>query len=357
MAGSTSAAIDDDFMLELQALSRAPSSPPPMPPAKRRRLNHDQADGDDDENDLPLSPAITTGTLGTVNPNVSSAVMTFAAQQKLRPEQLTQVQKFLTDVQTVQNAKLFITNLAMRNELVRIITSQPKYAATAELKVNIKAFAIAVLLSPNINILKKKRFDLPVGIEDIPAEWGKIITLVQDTITQVRSDLKKDVVCDLKPQDHQNLYSLAQTIVSGTNVRISKALCGRIALMRKVYLKIDDAGYWDALDAALAAGRTATGGSAVATETLFIMFEGLIKADKALHGNFDIVFQDADENQQEVADLIEAARINIATTAASPSAVPVTPGEGEEERVEAPSGEVSGEASGAASGSGADVPA
>jgi hypothetical protein len=102
---------------------------------------------------------------------------------------------------------------------------------------------------------------LPVGIEDIPAEWGKIITLVQDTITQVRSDLKKDVrflilcwlpliivpcatqllksvrvvrnkvVCDLKPQDHQNLYSLAQTIVSGTNVRISKALCGRIALM------------------------------------------------------------------------------------------------------------------------------
>ncbi|KAJ7293999.1 hypothetical protein C8J57DRAFT_42503 [Mycena rebaudengoi] len=349
-----------------------------MPPAKRRRLNHDQADGDDDENDLPLSLAITTGTLGTVNPNVSSAVMTFAAQQKLRPEQLTQVQKFLTDVQTVQNAKLFITNLAMRNELVRIITSQPKYAATAELKVNIKAFAIAVLLSPNIgnykgtgpvdivlNILKKKRFDLPVGIEDIPAEWGKIITLVQDTITQVRSDLKKDllksvrvvrnkVVCDLKPQDHQNLYSLAQTIVSGTNVRISKALCGRIALMRKVYLKIDDAGYWDALDAALAAGRTATGGSAVATET---MFEGLIKADKALHGNFDIVFQDADENQQEVADLIEAARINIATTAASPSAVPVTPGEGEEERGEAPSGEVSGEASGAASGSGADVPA
>jgi hypothetical protein len=87
------------------------------------------------------------------------------------------------------------------------------------------------------------------------------------------------------------------------------------------------------------------------------MFEGLIKADKALHGNFDIVFQDADENQQEVADLIEAAHINIATTAASLSAVPVTPGEGEEERGEAPSGEVSGEASGAASGSGADVPA
>ncbi|KAJ7243664.1 hypothetical protein C8J57DRAFT_1525421 [Mycena rebaudengoi] len=145
------------------------------------------------------------------------------------------------------------------------------------------------------------------------------------------------VVYNLKRQDHQNLYSLAQTFVSGTKVCISKALCGQIALMHKVYLKINDTRYWDTLDTALSAGRTTTGGS-------------LIKADKALHGNFNIIFQDADKSQQEVAVLIKVACINIATSALT---VPVTPGEGKEERGETPSREASGEAS----GEGAEVPA
>lgn len=91
---------------------------------------------------------------------------------------------------------------------------------------NIQAYVIPVLLSPNLvaykgdqpvqlvfvrvlsfdltvsivivcqSIIKKHRFDTPPGFEHNAAERGKIIVVIQDAFTQGRSKLKK-LVCTL----------------------------------------------------------------------------------------------------------------------------------------------------------------
>jgi len=42
-------------------------------------------------------------------------------------------------------------------------------------------------------ILKKHRFDLPVGIEHNPANWSKVKKAVKNALTQLRSKFKKAV--------------------------------------------------------------------------------------------------------------------------------------------------------------------
>jgi hypothetical protein len=42
-------------------------------------------------------------------------------------------------------------------------------------------------------ILKQYRFDMPAGLENIPADWEKVVEAVQDALTQRRSKIKKSV--------------------------------------------------------------------------------------------------------------------------------------------------------------------
>jgi hypothetical protein len=42
-------------------------------------------------------------------------------------------------------------------------------------------------------ILKKYRFDIPPGLEHNQADWAKVISAVQDALTQKRSKIKKAV--------------------------------------------------------------------------------------------------------------------------------------------------------------------
>ncbi|KAJ7336840.1 hypothetical protein DFH08DRAFT_964799 [Mycena albidolilacea] len=113
------------------------------------------------------------------------------------------------------------------------------------------------------------------------------------------------VVVDLPSDQHQNLFVLAQAFVDGTKCRTTNALCGRIALMRDIYLQNSTSSFWSSLDAALSLMRTAANGNEEACDT---MFEDLIIADKALHCAVDIVYQAMNNIQQEVDDLIVAGR-------------------------------------------------
>ncbi|KAJ6612916.1 hypothetical protein B0H10DRAFT_2222693 [Mycena sp. CBHHK59/15] len=203
---------------------------------------------DDEDDDIPGTPLTTSSSGATVNGNVALAIKNYTKKQKLRGKQQTLVDTFINDVQTVGGAKLFITLLTVQNDLQRIIAAAPPYAVSPALKVNVQSYATAVLLSPKLGMYK--------GNMPVP-------------------------------------------------------LCGRIALMRKVYLKEDNTTFWDELNKALAIMHTAAKGNEDARD---LMFEGLIMKDKSLHGNINIVYQASDDIQQEVDDVIAASSVDTAIT-------------------------------------------
>ncbi|KAJ7880931.1 hypothetical protein B0H13DRAFT_2667698 [Mycena leptocephala] len=132
----------------------------------------------------------------------------------------------------------------LSNELGKIVTSASPYEISAALEKNSHDYATAILLSSKISaykgsvptnmlldILKKRRFDLPV------------ISAVQDAFTQLRSKFKKTLLASLKvyrkatdlvpgPQQ-QNIFKLTQVLVKGTQCSVSVAL---VALMHRTYL-------------------------------------------------------------------------------------------------------------------------
>ncbi|KAJ6555776.1 hypothetical protein B0H19DRAFT_1070948 [Mycena capillaripes] len=290
----------------------------------RRRPRSDSSPTRDDEDSNPDPPTplqLSTSNIG-VSRNVTSSVMTYAKKQKLRGDQLTQ------DTQTVRDAKLLIGLLGLHNDVQNLVAAKPPWTVSRELKVNIYAYATPVLLSPHLGsykgdvpvqivfaIVKKHRFDTPAGFEHNPAECDKLIAVIQEAFTQVRARLKKLLFAsvkilrdkkalDLPPEKHQNLFGLAQAFVEGSKCRINGGLVGRIALMRKTFLKFPGTDFWDEVDHSLALMREdAEGDVDVITET----FEALIDQDKELHGNVEIVYQGTDDIQEEVDASILAA--------------------------------------------------
>ncbi|KAJ7820468.1 hypothetical protein B0H14DRAFT_3735671 [Mycena olivaceomarginata] len=322
---------NEAFLLRMKNLAQNRPTVTPAPSRKRSRHERDATSStvpsDDERDDNPGStpiPGLNLAHPRSATQNAVNAVKSFAKKQKLRGEQLTQVDTFLNDTPTVREGKIFSLLLGLQNDVGNIIVAAPAFSVSAELQTNIKSYALAVMLSPKlaqyrgdlpvqhvINILKKHRFDMPPGIENNPADMQKITAAVQYAFTQDRSSLKKKlfasvrvsqlneagvrVVVDLPSDQHQNLFALAQAFVDGTKCRITNALCGRIALMNST------SSFWSSLDAALSLMRTRrTGTKRLATH--------LIIADKALHGAVDIVYQATNNIQQEVDDLIVAGR-------------------------------------------------
>ncbi|KAJ7215533.1 hypothetical protein GGX14DRAFT_562742 [Mycena pura] len=309
----------------------------------RKRTRHER-DGlssavpsEDERDETPMNPLIALNVSRPATRNAATVVKNFAKKQKLRGEQLTQLDNFLNDTPTVREGKIFTLLLSLQNDVGNIIVAAPAFSVSPELKTNIQSYAVAVLLSPKLaqyrgdlpvqhvmNILKKHRFDMPPGIENNPADMQKITSAIQDAFTQSRSSCKKKVMrvnesgakvpFDLDPTQHQNLFALAQALVDGTKCRITNALCGRIALMRDVYLQNSGTAFWTDLDRALGVMRTVANGNEDSRDA---MFEELILADKALHGAVDITYRVANDVQQEVDDLIDAASADAASTPTS----------------------------------------
>ncbi|KAJ7886793.1 hypothetical protein B0H14DRAFT_3431007 [Mycena olivaceomarginata] len=308
--------------------------------ASSRKRPRTASDVGRDDNDMPPPDAFSSPISGVVNRNAATMVKNYAKKLKIRGEPLTQLDTFLNDTQSVREGKLFCLLLAVSADIANIVAAAPAFTVSAELKLNIQRYAIAVFLSPKLgmyrgdvpiqhDIIKKHRFDLPPGIENSPADMAKIEKAIQDAFTQGRSTFKKKlfasvrvwrtteggdkIAVDLPAAEHQNLFSLAQAFVNGTKCRITNALCGRIALMRSVYLETSGQTFWTELDKALVCMRETSNGSA---ETIDEMFEDLITEDKALHGAVDIVYQTINDVQQEVDDLIDASAANVASTPA-----------------------------------------
>ncbi|KAJ6615079.1 hypothetical protein B0H10DRAFT_2191214 [Mycena sp. CBHHK59/15] len=366
---STPSFAGNAFMQRMQAAVQHDRSTVTPGSTARKRRRHEldgsssAAQSDDEGEDMPPAP-LGLGGSGPATRNATMAVKNYAKKQKLRGEQ---------DVQTVREGKLFVLLLALQNDVGNIIVAAPSFTVSPELKTNIQSYALAVLLSPKLaqyrgdlsvqhvmEILMKHRFDMPPGIENNPADMQKVTSTIQDAFTQCRSSCKKKafsqfnllsllipwltlfqlfasvrvtrtnesgqkIIVDLEPSQHQNLFALAQALVDGTKCRITNALCGRISLMRDVFLQNSGTTYWTDLDKALVVMRQIAKGNDEARDA---MFEELIITDKELHGAVDIVYQPTNDVQQEVDDLIDASSADAASTPTTASNISPPP-EGE----------------------------
>ncbi|KAJ7140472.1 hypothetical protein C8R43DRAFT_954770 [Mycena crocata] len=336
---SRSSVDDDDFRDTLQAMAQ--SSPvAPAPAAKRTHQVMARSDDDtaaDNEDDAADSLP------GPTNKNIIAAAKRYGERKRLRTDQIHELTVFVNEPASLREAKLLATLFALDNKVDKIVTSKPAYEVSTDLEKNIANYVPAVLLSSKItsykgngpkdvllNLLKKHRGDMPVGIENIPSDWSKVTAVTQETLTQKRSNIKKAIqqvleinwslkinktdTVNAPAQNQQNIFDLTQALVKGTQCTVNIELCARVALMRAVYLKHPDSNYWNKVDVHLAKIREEADGDLAKVNRAF---RHLLTADQNKHGVKDYTLEEkiVDEFQQEVDDLIVAGLINTATSA------------------------------------------
>ncbi|KAJ7162514.1 hypothetical protein C8R46DRAFT_1283531 [Mycena filopes] len=299
--------------------------------------DHDGS-GDEDGlgNSLPL-------TLALSNQNAVAAVRHYSKRLRLHADQGVELETTLKDPAPVREAKLMGNIFALRNELKQIVSSQPTFMVSSELKTNIAKYAPAILLSEKLSsykgdgpktllleVIKRLRFDIPVGLERNPSDWGKVIHQAEYSLTQRRSKTKKAIRASLKPtkdadtnaisyapsSEHQNIFDLATAVVKGTSCSVNIILCSRVALMRKVYLKHPNDNFWDELDKALQGIRTKAAGD---SKQIVRAFRHVLDKDQGTHGKKtykDTDIEDGvDEFQKTVDDIIDIGVVDAATSA------------------------------------------
>ncbi|KAJ6613792.1 hypothetical protein B0H10DRAFT_2270072, partial [Mycena sp. CBHHK59/15] len=162
----------------------------------------------------------------------------------------------------LREAKLYVQGLFIENITGKILVATPPWAVSPDLNKNIYSYGTAILLSMQLSaykgnipkqilyaILKKHRFDLPPGIEHNSANWAKVGKAVQEAFTQLHSKVKKAVSPTLLPAtQRKNIFELTQTIAIGTECEVNVALCARVALMRKAFIKDPSKRFWNTVD-------------------------------------------------------------------------------------------------------------
>ncbi|KAJ7364337.1 hypothetical protein DFH08DRAFT_798697 [Mycena albidolilacea] len=337
---------DDDNMRAMRE-AMAQSSPP--------KRTHSTMTGNKDPDNEHTASSTTSGvcTIGT-NQNIVSAARQYAERKRLRSDQVTALEVFLNVSRTPlplrgQDAH---RPLGPRNQVEKIVTSKPTFEVSEDCKTNIRKYAPAVLLSSKINvykgegithiltdIIKRHRFDLPPGVEHVPADWAKVLAIVQDALMQTRSKVKKEIGWSLKVNksddlcaplaQHKNIYQLAQAIVKGTQCSVNVVLCACIAVMRAVYLEHPGSKFWDQMDKRLARIRK-MGGNDAKKITKYWCSEYYpwtsLEVDQAKHGVQDSYELDetvVDEFQQKIDDLIDIHAVDAATSSTQGDAAAV----------------------------------
>ncbi|KAJ7852216.1 hypothetical protein B0H14DRAFT_3866134 [Mycena olivaceomarginata] len=321
---STPVSDDDDFRSTMNAMAQ--SSQAASPPTQKR--NHGTMAGDnDDSNSDNEQRACTALAPILANQNLVAATKLYANKKRLRVEQATELELFVNEPAPLREVKLLANLFAVGNELGKLVASKPGFEVSSDLNTNIVKYAPAVLLSSKITsykgngttnillvILKQYRFDMPAGLENIPADWEKVVEAVQDALTQRRSKIKKSIRASLKPnkdgnyapkEDHLNICDLTQNIVKGTQCAVNVVLCARIAPMRKVYRKHPGVKFWDELDKRLAKIRAEAKGDMTQVTRAF---RHILTEDQDTHGakTYELDENTVDTFQEGVDALIEA---------------------------------------------------
>ncbi|KAJ7826884.1 hypothetical protein B0H14DRAFT_3467391 [Mycena olivaceomarginata] len=312
--------------------------------------------GSEDENaaaaSLPLALALP-------NPNVVAALRHYGTKKRLCPEQLIELENTLKDLAPLREAKAMANMFALTNLLEEIVASKPAFELSADLEVLFFAlFCLdsllihdyrltfqnmppAILLSEKLNtykgegpktilleVIKRFRFGIPDRLEQVPADWAKVVSYCEYVLTQRRLKTKKTIKASLGPttdpktkvvtyapnSQHQNIFDLTTAVVKGTSCSVSVALCSHVALMRKVYLKYPNTNFWDQLDVKLEEIRTTADGD---PHKVIRAFRHALERDQEKHGKKtykDTDIQErVDDFQQKVDDIISIGAMNAAT--------------------------------------------
>lgn len=304
---------DDDFDQYVAAgLNITPSTPPPTTSSvlgKRTQREDDSIeleeaeldgrgdDSPDTDSALGSVDAATPPVSGAnVNMNLVAYTKKLAAAKKLRIEETHELLEYLTEDALAREVRQLANSMLIIRKLDKLIADKPPWQPSPDLKVNIKSYSLSVLLSSRLstykgtvpqnhvlNILKRKRFDLPQGVEHIPADWKKVKTMVDSALTQHRSDIKKAIVKSVQGQseDHWTIFELITHLCNDTECTASVPLCARVAFLRRMYLKNKGRDMWDVVNNELGLLRNKTKGN---DTQVVLFFRGVLQTDRKLHG-------------------------------------------------------------------------
>ncbi|KAJ7661847.1 hypothetical protein B0H17DRAFT_1212096 [Mycena rosella] len=300
---------DDEFRKTLDAMAQSSPVAPPQGLAKRNHRTMTQDDGSSDNENNNMSgeteqtPADTRPVV-LPNQNIIAVAQRCASRKRLCVDQVAMVESFAKDNAAVREIKIFCHLVALENKVDKLVTAKAAYQVSPDLNKNILNYAPAILLSSKIMvykgqattdvllaILKTLRFDLPAGIENVPADWAKVSDVVKEALTQKRSKIKRKA-SSLKIQktdkvhapadQHQNIFNLTSAIVKGTKCSVNVVLCARVALMIRKQAKGD-------------------------ASKIVKAFHQLLKADRETHGvdDYELDEEAVDDFQQQVDDVID----------------------------------------------------
>ncbi|KAJ7084222.1 hypothetical protein C8R44DRAFT_894194 [Mycena epipterygia] len=318
----------------VNTMLEAMDEPTPVAPSRKRphAALDTGSDGDNDDEQLPANVFTLTSR------NVVEVLQRLGQVKRLRAEQIADSVKSLEVYPpAVQGAKMILCLHALYNRLDAFEAGKPPFAVSDDTETNIYFYAAAILLSTKLSaykgsvaknilldIIKINRFDLPSNIERNPADYAKLVVVVQDALTQLRSKIKKALAASFKvnkkpaasAREHQNIFDLTTHLVQGTKCAVTPELCARVALMRQVYIEDSGPKFWDSLDADLRKIRNRAGGN---VRKLNKAFEMVLSTDRATHGvdNYSIPTQAVDEVQREVDDTISADKATSVPAAAA----------------------------------------
>ncbi|KAJ7816212.1 hypothetical protein B0H14DRAFT_3475502 [Mycena olivaceomarginata] len=179
---------DDDFRSTMNAMAQSS----PAAPAPTQKRNHGTMAGDnDDSNSDNEQRARTAPAPILANHNLVAAKKLYADKKRLRVEQATELELFVNEPAPLRGVKLLANLFAFGNELGKLVASKPGFEVSSDLNITIyKGNGTTNIL---LAILKQYRFDMPAGLENIPADWEKVVEAVQDALTQRRSKIKKSI--------------------------------------------------------------------------------------------------------------------------------------------------------------------
>ncbi|KAF7358508.1 hypothetical protein MVEN_00901700 [Mycena venus] len=275
-------------------------SPAPLTRKRKDPPGTDPNDSDDQDDNDQL-PTVLSSDTPTENISGDGNMVAFARQyathKRLKPSQVTEVETFAADPLATRQVKLFTLVLGVSSKLESIVAAQPAFKVSPSLDKNLRQLAHGITVSSRLasykgerakkhllNIVKKNRFDLPPGIENVASDWALVKSRGEYHLTQIRALCKKFLKNSMPEgpsSGHTNIFALGQRFVKDTETTLTVELCARIALMRQQYKFYLGDDFWDKLDTELAWMRKEAGYD---EHKISKAFKLVLAEDRAAHG-------------------------------------------------------------------------
>ncbi|KAJ7055144.1 hypothetical protein C8F01DRAFT_1088505 [Mycena amicta] len=270
------------------------SSPirPRSPRVGDRRTRSDLGDDDDETLRTPSRPRLMPSAAASSNALVF--VKRHAANKKLKPERMAEVDKFMALPINAMLGVLFVDHMLEEERALTAAKKEGSLKISRDVQQNIKARCYAVLLATSTVKYKgdalttaismaiaKHGYDLPADIITNTAKYNVLFSNVSKQLTEARSTIKKDVhksfegtgknefnwtpqkgtaapkAPNSSPALHQSLHAFAKTLARhlGPEFNITYEFAARAALLRKAFLRDQDESFWGSLEDEIVAIR------------------------------------------------------------------------------------------------------